>query len=157
MLPVAVVLHNTTLTALQVRAVFRAVGYTSPPTDDVTLSETECLQIWVFMLLGRLNFLAPEQRNLLFEEMLPALAALGPKITDSPASTPVLVVGDGRYATWYTHTGWLDLLTGDVVKTPLSPILETVAYNLCVLFRRNLTTCREIARQLETSHAEAQR
>ena len=157
MLSTAVVLHNTTLTALQLRAVFRAMGYVSPPTDDATLSAADCLKIWVFMLLGRLNFLAPEQRNLLFEEMLPALNALGNKITENPVSTPMLVIGDGRYATWYTHTGWLDLLTGDVVKTPASPILETVAYNLCVLFRRNLTTCRGITRQLETSDAEAQR
>jgi len=59
----------------------------------------------------------------------------------------MLVFVDGRYVAFTGMTGLLDLTTGEQVQGPEVPPLETVGYNLLVLFRRNMMACRKLQEQ----------
>jgi hypothetical protein len=70
----------------------------------------------------------------------------------SPKLTPMLVAGDARYVTWSGHAGWLDLVSGDDVVEPKVPIMETVGYNLTVMFGQNALACQKLQRRMD--HAD---
>lgn len=140
---------NTELSQLQIRAVFRQLGYPQVPADEVVISADHCLKLWVFMLLNRLKFLASEQRTVLFEELVGGITGLVDQIQarDTPAQiTPMVVIADSRYAAWHGVTGWLDLQDGSTVPKPRQTPLEIVSYNLAVLFNRNQAACEELQR-----------
>lgn len=154
MLSTDTLLTGNTLSPLQQRTAFRRLGYDGVPAPDTDIPADHCLQLWITMLLGRLSFLSPEQRDLLTEEMTPQLNGLGEAMmTGTDIGTPTLVIGDGRYATWHGKVGLLDLETGKTIERPPRDILESVAYNLAVLFARNRVACREIQ---ERNHARRQ-
>lgn len=136
---VATLTHGVEFSQLQLRAIFRSIGYQAPPASDTLLPELHCLQIWTAMLISRLKFLDAEQRTLLVDELLPAIKGWLDAETDPKLQ--LVVIADSRYATWYNRTGWLDLTTGATVTSPQHAPLETLAYNLDVLFRRNHAAC----------------
>lgn len=145
MLSTETLLFGNALSPLQQRTAFRRLGYDGVPAPNVNIPANHCLQLWVIMLLGRLQFLSPEQRDLLIEEMTPQLYDLGETmLTGANVGTPMLVIGDGQYATWHGKVGMLDMSTGRTIDKPPRDILESVAYNLAVLFARNRVACREI-------------
>ena len=160
MFSVATLTHGDELTPLQQRTAFRSLGYDGVPADDTEIPPDDCLKLWVFMLIGRLGFLEPEQRTLLFEEIMPQLSELGSELLSestlarlSRGTTPMVVIADTRYATWQDRTGWLDLSNGQNLEAPLHEPLETVAFNLAVLFRRNRAACTRIA-DVEAKNAD---
>lgn len=116
-----------------------------------------CFKLWIFLLINRLKFLAPEQRTVLSEELVGGVTGLAEKIQarDQSAATPMVVIADSRYATWHDHTGWLNLVTGQTVKHPRDIPLETIAYNLAVLFQRNYAACEERQRSEERNNDHA--
>ena len=149
MFPVSVITANTDLTPLQLRTAFKKMGVANgTPLPDCILSPDECLQFWVFMLVNRWRFLEPEQKAVLFEEMLPHLTGLGQKLADRECDKdcPMVVLVDGRYATWCDYQGWLDLQTGQQIEHPASSMLESLAFHLRTLFDRNRAACEAIAR-----------
>lgn len=149
MFTVGVITHESELSPLQLRSVFRTLGYSTPPADSFELPAHHCLAIWAVMLLGRLKFLDMDQRNLLYEELLTQIdAALVAGILSGKIQTPMVVIADGRYATWHNRTGWLDLSNGETSVSPKTPPLETLAYNLAVLFLRNRAACETIKRKV---------
>lgn len=138
-------IYGDELSPLQQRTAFRRLGYDGVPAPDVEIPADNCLKLWVIMLLGRLQFLSPEQRDLLIEEMMPQLDGLGEAmLAGTSTGTPMLVIGDGQYAAWHGKTGLLDMSNGVTLQSPPRDILESVAYNLAVLFARNRVACREI-------------
>lgn len=146
---VGVITHESELSPLQLRSVFRTLGYQSPPTESFELPAHHCLAIWAVMLLGRLKFLDMDQRNLLFEELFKQIdEELTTGITTGAIQTPMVVIADGRYATWHNRAGWLDLSNGETLTSPNTPPLETLAYNLAVLFLRNRAACETIKRKV---------
>ena len=157
MFMVKVITNGTNLTPLQQRNAFRSLGYPDVPDGDAILSADVCFKFWVIMLLGELKFLAPEQRSMLFDELSGDLEGHGEQLhqaimQESEAPTPMLAFADGKFATWHNRKGWLDLKTGHTIKD-VTPPLETVAYNLAVLFGRNSLTCQKIQRRMESQDA----
>jgi len=67
MFTVKTILQKTSLSPLQRRMAFTALGHTSVPENDATLTADDCLRFWVIMLLSRLEFLATEQRTVIFD------------------------------------------------------------------------------------------
>ncbi len=147
MFSVEILTEGIDLTPLQIRAAFRQIGYSQVPTGDMQMPPVGCLKLWVFTLISRLKFLDPEQRTLLAEEMIPELSDLANRVLANEVQTPMVVIADSRYATWHPHTGWLDMANGSSVTAPGHPALETVAFNLAVLFWRNHAACTEIIRR----------
>ena len=153
MLTAAAIVSGMELSPLQLRAIFRAAGHTSVPPDTQMLSAGECLQVWAAMLVTRLKFLDHAQQALLTEELAAGIVLLGDLIVrEDFTQTPMVVIADSRYATWHHRTGWLDLVNGETVPAPPYPPLETVGYNLAVLFRRNLAACRKVSTNGSARH-----
>lgn len=149
-------LSGSELNPLQHRTAFRQMGYAGVPNNEVDVPAGHCLRLWVFMLLGRLSFLSPEQRTLLIEEMSPQLDDLGETMAGGLCdNTPMLVIGDARYATWHGKQGFLDLESGQVQIHPERDILESVAYNLGVLFARNRAACHELQERSNAAERRA--
>jgi len=149
MLTVETITRGTQLSALQLRAAFRQLGREGTPPADTVLTADHCLGLWVFMLIHKLQFLAPEQKNLLYELVVGQLTGLGKAAQARTLQPPMLVIADCRYAAFHNVTGWLDLVSGDTVEKPENYPLETLAYNLAILFQRNHHACS----RLETSGA----
>ena len=150
------------LTLLQQRAIWRKLGYHSRQAAQEATPD-DCLQLWVYTLLARLPILSSEQRELLFDELQPALVGWGtrcrelqtaPQDTGRAPPRLLLVFADGRYATWPGYVGWLDLQTGDNVPRPLVPSLETIAYDLSQLFVVNVGRCQQVAATAEKQERE---
>jgi len=161
MFPVRVLTFGDNLTPLQQRTAFRQLGFPKVPDEEDEIQPDDCLRLWVFMLLGRLQFMSPEQRTLVFEEIGPDLSEKGVALWDAmhqpmeagEIETPMLAVADGRFVTWSGKVGWLDLTTGETVRDIEHQPLETVGYNLAVLFGRNAAKCQQIKIRLETQDA----
>ncbi len=155
MFTVQVLTHDTVLNPLQQRAAFRQLGYTTVPQPETEIPADDCLRLWLIMMLGELKFLAPEQRTIIFDSVTKSLEGTGEALWNSmqrqasATITPMVVVGDGQYITWSGHIGWLDLVSGDVISEPQVPVLETVGYNLAVLFGRNALACQQLQRKMD--------
>ena len=147
MFKAGVVTKGIELSPLQMRAAFRHIGYSTPPTPETWLSADTCMRFWAAMLIDKLKFLAPEQRAILAEEVVTGIAGLGDTIQAGDSITPMVVIADGRYATWHNRTGWLDLMTGNTVQAPRVRPLETTAFNLAEMFHRNQAACEEITKR----------
>ncbi len=142
------------LSTLQMRAAFRRIGYVAIPSANEVIPADHCLKFWAVMLIDKLKFLAPEQRALLADEIVAGVTGLGDLIQAGTTQTPMVVIADSRYATWHNRVGWLDLTNGETLAAPLTPPLETVGYNLAVLFHRNRTACEELTRRKVTKDAQ---
>ena len=139
---------GTRLSKLQLRAVFRLMGHENVPPADTLIQLPDCFLFWTYTLLTRLKFLTRDQQELLFEKMLPRL-----KETDTASDLEqaerawLLVVADGRYATWEDYEGWLDLEIGErIILCEYIP-LEAVSFSLDEMFRRNLAAMNKAAAQ----------
>lgn len=149
MLDVETLTRSTKIQKLQLRRIFRQMGFDGLPDGPTLVSDEQCLLFWVHLLVDRLKFLEVAQRELLCEELSSGVVDLTTQIRKE--LSPMLVIADGQYATWTGKTGWLDLGTGNDVPRPLSPPLETVGYNLTTLFRRNQEICQRLKAQLSPS------
>ena len=152
MLTTEEITHSIGIPPLQLRAIFRRLGYAAMPSAEASLSTNECFCFWLALLIDRLRFLTADQRSLLADEMIPAFKTIGDEILADTVKSPMVVIADSRYAVWHGRTGWLDLITGDTVQYSQAP-LESLAYNLKVLFRRNHAACLD-ARQRRVKHNE---
>lgn len=155
MFTVEIVTTGTDLSPLQLRAAFRQICGSAGPTGDKLLPTDHIMKLWVFMLINRLKFLASEQRTLMTEELIASITGLTVDIEKHVASTPMVVIADSRYATWYNRKGWLDLTDGSTVEKPEKAPLETIAFNLAVLFHRNKAACEELTRRKVTKDANS--
>lgn len=80
--------------------------------------------------LETLEFLEPAARTLI----LSRVALLVKYVTEDSAALGQLVFCDRRYIAWTNHTGYIDLVTGDhITDLPTNP-LETIAYNLNMIY-----------------------
>lgn len=145
MLQVDEILRNSELSQLQIRRVFRQISYAEVPAGNECLHANECLMFWVIVLVWRLKFLSPDQQQYLLDAMLEQLGDVGAELelNPRPHHPPMLLIGDGRFATWHRHTGYLDLQSGESIESPPQPILESTAYNLAVLYSRNKAICQK--------------
>ena len=149
-----ILVNDTDLTPLQIRSMFRRLGYEKQPASDHMMDRSECLKVWVFMLVQRLKILDNEQRDYLFDTLLPDLDRLATILEPGQPGVPILMLADGRYATWTYHEGWLDLLDGNLVEQPAQPAMETLGYNLAVLFDRNKRACAELIKRAQAKNNE---
>lgn len=136
MLTVEEIRTNLADNPLVIRAVFNQIGLGTTPEPGRQLTQTECLRFWTALMLRRLERFSPDAQVLLADHLLPQLT----HIPDAKTRV-VLVIADSRFATWYNHTGWLDLHTGNGCTELPAPALETVAFDLAVLFQRNFAKC----------------
>jgi len=152
MLTTEEITHGIGIPPLQLRAIFRRLGYTTMPAAEASLTVDECFCFWLALLIDRFRFLTADQRSLLADEMIPAFKTMGTAIQADTVGSPMVAIADSRYAVWHGRTGWLDLTTGDTVQYTQAP-LESLAYNLKVLFHRNHAACLD-ARQRRVKHNE---
>jgi hypothetical protein len=102
------------------------------------------LMLWLAECLEGLTFLTPAQRFAVLSTIKPYLCReladgwLEPEAFTSSHLPFILAFREGRYATWHGLTGLLDLETGEVGPGPASPVFESLAYNLTVLYRRRI-------------------
>lgn len=141
MFTIAELTHGLAAAPLQLRAAFRRLGYPSMPEADTVLSKNDCFCFWIDALIMRMRFLTHDQRAVLADCVVTAYREQGNGIEDKPDALPMVVIAESRYATWRGQVGWLDLVTGETVKKPPRELLETLAYNLTVLFHRNHAAC----------------
>lgn len=133
------VCHRCGLDRLQLRTLFKdTLGFSEFPSDEHVLTGPECFIVWVAALLGRLAFLSPEQRLLIMDEAHGALLGMAREPT---GTQHLLAIADGRFVTWTGLTGYLDLRDGLHARELPSPALETLAYNLTVLYDRSRRQC----------------
>ncbi len=152
MFSVGIIISGRELSLLQLRSIFRKLGHAAMPDAECELPKHHCLALWTVMLIDRLKFLAPDQRVLLCDELLPDITkALVDDIERDLLQTPMVVIADGRYATWENRQGWLDLSNGATVASPRVPPLETMAYNLAVLYNRNRAACEILQHKATTN------
>lgn len=112
---------------IQQSFVCRQLGYTSLEDNTEILPE-HCFDYWLYGLLSTIQFLTSEQRQLLFTELL---AAGIHSVED-----PMIVFADRKYVIWRNHHKWLNLTDGTFVPKPAVTPLETIAYNLTAMVRR---------------------
>ena len=146
MFTVHTVCHRCGLDGLQLRALFKdTLGFPGMPAEEHVLTGPECLVVWVAAMLGRLEFLSPEQRLLIMDEVHGSLMSMA--VQHGGPQQNILAIADGRFVTWTGHTGYLDLRDGSAIRELPSPPLETLAYNLTVLYDRSRRQCEARAQQ----------
>lgn len=116
------------LDKLQVKAVLQSYSYTDDPSP---LPRYVALHLLLADLLERLAFLKPSQRQAI-------TAAYDAEIAANMPQWQTLAFADGNWCTWTGQTGWLDLTTGETLEQLAAPPVETIGYNLVVLFERAL-------------------
>ena len=131
--------EGTRLSKLRLRAFFSTIGHEKVPDEGVLIGLHDCFLFWTYTLVNRLKFLTADQTHLLFEQMLPQLMEVD-LVTDLELADRawLLVVADGRYATWENYTGWFDLEIGENAVLDAFTPLEAVSFSLCEMYRRNL-------------------
>ena len=98
-------------------------GYRYRPDDE--LLHFDIMLLLLADMLERMAFLTPSQRQAIVARY---------KIASSRWTT--LAFADGNWCTWTNHKGWFDLTTGeDIEELPTAPV-ETIGYNMVVLFER---------------------
>jgi hypothetical protein len=116
------------LDKLQVKAY--APGYAA----DAPLPRVDMLRLLLADLLERLAFLTPSQRQ-----------AIMACYNRAGSRWETLAFADANWCTWTSHNGWFDLTTGDnLAELPTAPV-ETIGYNMVVLFDRAIVQIRKRA------------
>lgn len=159
MFTVAELTDGLSIAPLQLRAALRRLGYAAMPEADTVLSKNDCFCFWIDALVTRMRFLSYDQRAALADAVITDYQAPGNGIDDNTNVLPMVVIAESRYATWRGQVGWLDLMTGETVTKPPRELLETLAYNLAVMFHRNHTACsaqrsRQVAKNEHFSSAQ---
>lgn len=93
-------------------------------------------------LLERLAFLKPSQRQAIADAYDAEIAANMPQ-------WETLAFADGNWVTWTGHTGWYDLTTGENPDMLPTPPVETIGYNLIVLYERAIAQIRKRAANVQ--------
>lgn len=151
-----IVFYRSKLSPLKRRALLRGILRHDEHGEDNVYNARECMVIWVAQHLEGAGFLDSEQRQLLLEEIADALQIFGSMCTvPAPVPNYQLVFAEGRYATWTGRDGFLDLHTGQYVKTTPRPILESLGYNLTELFCRQVERCQQLQEHLEREGRDA--
>ncbi len=130
------VMRVVTLSKLQLRNIFTAILKQPMPAQDDGVSPDSLFYILLADVLGRLEFLQPEQRLLIVEGVLGQRQQ--PQPEDAPCCMEQIAFADGRYCTWTGHTGWVDLESGETMAMLPAAPLESIAYNLNELYRRGV-------------------
>ncbi len=109
------------------------------------LEPSHCLLAWTYVLLLELPWLPPEAVNLIIRRSRERLLAIGAEIVEAPETRPTYTMAfvERNFVVWHGETRYLDLRDGtSTPKVPVTP-LESIAYNLGELFRRNAARCRD--------------
>ena len=122
------VTETVKLSKLQLRNIVKTGGFTLP-VDDEPVEAALLTRILTADMLERLVFLRPEQRMLILDESQTAQSL-------ASANLAQLAFVDGRYCTWTSYTGFLDLESGETITELPVPPMETISYNLQELIRR---------------------
>lgn len=117
------------LSKLQIRTVFTGSLQKPTPAEGERLADEDLHALLVADLLNRLTFLSHEQKLLIVGELRDVFAAPETALTQ-------LAFADGNYCFWTGRTSFLDLSTGDTVQALPMPPVETISYNLTVLYQR---------------------
>lgn len=121
------------LDKLQIKAITRLYDN---PADDASLPRYVVLHLLLADLLERLAFLKPSQRQSIVD-------MYDQDIGENLPQWETLAFADGNWVTWTGYTGWYDLTTGeDLNKLPAPPV-ETIGYNLIVLYERAIAQIRK--------------
>jgi hypothetical protein len=117
------------LSKLQIRSLLGLLGAT-PPNPEDPVGDILLIPLLIAELLEKIRLTA-EQRNLIMTETHVAQ-------TDAAHGRMAqLCLVDGAYCVATGLAGFLDLTTGDLIKTRLPiPPMETISYNLLELHRR---------------------
>jgi hypothetical protein len=118
-------------------------------TDDIdetspSLDGGDCMLAWLYDFLGGLPWVAPEAAQLIIKESQAQMREIGHMlglwqrgILPSALNDPTLAFADKKFVTWTGWQGWTSLDSGrGHSKLPMTP-LESIAYNLAELFKRN--------------------
>lgn len=130
------VMRVVTLSKLQLRNIFTAILKAPTPGPDDAVAPDSLFYILLADVLGRLEFLQPEQRLLIVEGVWAQRHT--PRQDDAPCCMAQIAFADGRYCTWTGHTGWVDLESGETLAMLPAAPLESIAYNLDELYRRGV-------------------
>jgi len=107
-------------------------GYCRSVNDE--LAHVDIMLLLLADMLERVAFLTPSQRQAIVTRY---------KISNTRWTT--LAFADGNWCTWTNHKGWFDLTTGeDIAELPTAP-METIGYNMVVLFDRAVVQIRKRA------------
>lgn len=143
-----VLLYESGMGPLEIRRLYRALSISGSPTkEDLELHAAACLGIWLARLLRQLKWLDSDQRYYLLEEMRPAITVAGEQLSretvaDDPKRSQYQVIFMGaRYVTWTGTGSMLDLRKGEYIGHLPYPEIESLAYNLTELFRREMARC----------------
>lgn len=127
------------LSKLQIRSVFTAVLQRGFAAGGDYVDKEAVFYLLLADMLENLQFLSSEQRLLVSQMMRRTQEELeldADAITSGCGQT--LAFADGRYATWTGAPGWVSLDAGEPLAQLPRPPLETIAYNLCELYRRGV-------------------
>ena len=125
-----------TLSKLQLRNIFTAILKAPVPGPADTVDPDSLFYILLADVLGRLEFLQPEQRLLIVEGVWAQRHT--PRQDAAPCCMEQIAFADGRYCAWTGHTGWVDLESGETLAMLPDAPLESIAYNLNELYRRGV-------------------
>jgi hypothetical protein len=108
------------------------------------LGPGHCLLAWTYLLLLELPWLPPEAVNLIIRRSREHLLAEGERI-EQKMEPPIftLVFVERNFCTWTGATGYVDLRDGTVAKQLPVTAVESIAYNLMELYRRNRARCKD--------------
>jgi hypothetical protein len=127
------------LDKLQIKSVLRSYNYTDDPSP---LPRYVTLHLLLADILERLAFLKPSQRQAIADAYDAEIAANMPQ-------WQTLAFADGNWCTWTGRTGWLDLTSGDTIDVLPAPPVETIGYNLVVLYDRAIAQIQKRAQHAQ--------
>lgn len=130
-----------TITPLQRLSLYENILQVEPNC----LEPGHCLLAWVYQLLLELPWLTPEAINLIIRRCRDDIILAGTAIEFgmNAGDSYMLVFAERNFCTWTGGTGYLDLKDGSTCKqVPVTP-MESIAYNLVELFRRNAARCKD--------------
>jgi len=151
-------IHKSKLSVLQQKHVLCSVcKVVYEPETEVSMAS--CMQFWFAELLHAMGWLPADQWGLVVSRthhdlgtrLHEALKEHPNMITcrDVDPQTIIQVIFlDGKYVMWSGYDGFLELATGDHIDNLPSPPIESVAYNMWELVRRELNRCRPIEHDL---------
>lgn len=169
--PRKVLYYRSPLEPLLRRTVDREILGFLKAHDDTVYGPGPTLVVWTAHLLHQLPFVDQTQWQLLLREASGYLQNAGDQISqaiqpyfvpgngDFSAAPPLfqIVFVDSRYVSWHygEPNNFIDLLTGDVAEELQHPGVETIAYNLTELSRRELRRFLSIQNKMESTDARS--
>ena len=116
------------LSKLQVRNILASQNKANCQPDD-ELDENTLMVLLTANLLETLEFLAPEQRTLILNNVVDAMQCAVANL-----ALVQLAFCDRRYCLWTGNIGALDLTTGEKLTTLPAERIETISYNLNAVY-----------------------